>query len=83
MIEDETSLEPKKPKGGNLSDFDCGSGFQPRLTRKYRNFNFLDRIDRMFRIKIEKNLVNLVDPVEKVPPQAAKFKLKQISNIFG
>jgi hypothetical protein len=27
----------------------------------------------MFRIKIGKNLVNLVNPVEKVPPQAAKF----------
>ncbi len=27
----------------------------------------------MFRIKIEKNLVNLVNPVEKVPPQEAKF----------
>jgi len=31
---------------------------------------FLDRIDRMFRIKIKKNLVN---PVGKVLPQAAKF----------
>jgi len=29
----------------------------------------------MFRIKIEKNLVNLVNPVEKAPPQAAKFKV--------
>jgi hypothetical protein len=29
----------------------------------------------MFRIKIEKNLVNLVNPVKKVPPQAAKFNL--------
>jgi hypothetical protein len=29
----------------------------------------------MFRIKIGKNLVNLVNPVEKAPPQAAKFNL--------
>ena len=27
----------------------------------------------MFRIETEKNLVNLVNPVEKDPPQAAKF----------
>jgi hypothetical protein len=40
------------------------------ITRKYRNFHFLDRI---FRIKTEKNLVELVNPVKKVPPQAAKF----------
>jgi hypothetical protein len=36
----------------------------------HENMHFLDRIDRMFRIKTEKNLVN---PVGKVPPQAAKF----------
>jgi hypothetical protein len=36
LIEKETLLEPKKFKGDNLSDFNCGSGFQPRLTRSGR-----------------------------------------------
>jgi len=31
LIEDEACLELKKVKGDNLGDFDCGSGFQPRL----------------------------------------------------
>jgi hypothetical protein len=29
----------------------------------------------MFKIKIEKNLLNLVNPIEKVPPQATKFSV--------
>jgi hypothetical protein len=41
---------------------------------------FLDRIDRMARI--DKNYVNLVSPVEKLRPQAAKFMYRNFSNLL-
>ena len=45
-------------------EFSLNVGYGPYLfrnvvTRRYRNFHFLDRIDRMFRIKAEKIMLIL------------------------
>ncbi len=44
---------------------------------KFKNLLFLDRVYRI--VRIQRNQVNLVDPARKVPPQAAKYRIVEIT----